>query len=208
MLGYEALSRGPAGTPLQYPDTLFGVAAECRKLWELEQLCRTKALETAYRNQAPRVLFLNVNPSVIHDEEFKQGFTKDYLKEFNIDPSNIYFEISEKNAIGDFSAFKKTIEHYKDQNYKIAIDDAGAGYSGLNLIAAVHPHYIKLDMKLVRDIDQDGYKKALVKSLYDFSCLTDIALIAEGIETEGELRTLIEIGVQYGQGYFIQFPER
>jgi diguanylate cyclase (GGDEF)-like protein len=207
ILGYEALSRGPVGTPLQYPDTLFGVAAECGKLWELEQLCRTKALESAFRNRTPQVLFLNVNPSIIHDEKFKLGFTKDYLKAFNIDPSYIYFEISEKNAISDFSGFKKTIEHYKNQNYKIAIDDAGAGYSGLNLITDVHPHYIKLDMKLVRDIDKDGFKKSLVKSLYDFSCLTDIALIAEGIETEEELRTLVEIGVQYGQGYFIQYPE-
>ncbi|SHI17865.1 diguanylate cyclase (GGDEF) domain-containing protein [Sporobacter termitidis DSM 10068] len=207
ILGYEALSRGPAGTPLQNPDALFGVAAECGKLWELEQLCRTKALETAYRDDAAFQLFLNVNPHVIHDDKFKQGFTKEYLQAFNIDPSYIYFEISEKNAVGDLPGFKKTIEHYKTQNYKIAIDDAGAGYSGLNLITDVHPHYIKLDMKLVRDIDRDAYKKSLVKSLYDFCCLTDVALIAEGIETEAELRALIEIGVHYGQGYYIQYPQ-
>lgn len=207
VLGYEALSRGPAGTPLQNPDALFGVAAECEKLWELEQLCRTKALEAAFKNGLSFQLFLNVNPDVIHDEKFKQGFTKEYLKNYNIDPSNIYFEISEKNAVDDLVGFKKTIQHYKNQNYKIAIDDAGAGYSGLNLITDVHPHYIKLDMKLVRDIDQDAYKKSLVKSLYDFCCLTDIALIAEGIETEGEMRALIEIGVHYGQGYYIQYPK-
>lgn len=207
VLGYEALSRGPAGTLLQNPDALFGIAAECGKLWELEQLCRTKALETAFKISTSFQLFLNVNPHVIHDEKFKLGFTKEYLKDFNIDPSNIYFEISEKNAVGDLSGFKKTIEHYKKQNYKIAIDDAGAGYSGLNLITDVHPHFIKLDMKLVRDIDKDAYKKSLVKSLYDFSCLTDVELIAEGIETEAELRALIEIGVHYGQGYFIQYPK-
>jgi diguanylate cyclase (GGDEF)-like protein len=206
ILGYEALSRGPVGTPLQNPDALFGVAADCGMLWELEQLCRTKALETAFKDNAAFQLFLNVDPHVIHDEKFKRGFTKEYLKEFKIDPSHIYFEISEKNAVGDLTGFKATIDHYKNQNYKIAIDDAGAGYSGLNLITDVHPHFIKLDMKLVRDIDKDVYKKALVKSLYDFSCLTDVSLIAEGIETEEELRTLIEIGVHYGQGYFIQYP--
>ena len=207
VLGYEALSRGPAGSPLQSPDALFGVAISTGKLWELEQLCRTKALETAYRNRSSFKLFLNVHPCVIHDEKFKQGFTKEYLRAYGIDPSNIYFEISERNAVGDPAGFKKTIEHYKEQNYKIAIDDAGAGYSGLNLISDVHPHFIKLDMKLIRGIDRDAYKKSLVKSLYDFCCLTEVALIAEGIETEAELRALIDIGVHYGQGYYIQVPK-
>jgi diguanylate cyclase (GGDEF)-like protein len=207
ILGYEALSRGPSGSPLESPDTLFGVAVECGKLWELELLCRTKALETVYKNNYTYKLFINVNPSVIHDEKFKQGFTKDYLRAFHIDPANILFEISEKDAVGDLNGFKKTIDHYKSQDYKIAIDDAGAGYSGLNMITDVHPHYIKLDMKLIRDIDKDAYKKALVKSLYDFCCLMKISLIAEGVETEDELRTLIDIGVHYGQGYFIQYPQ-
>lgn len=207
VLGYEALSRGPAGSPLQSPDALFGVAANCGKLWDLEQLCRTKALEAAYKNAASFKLFLNVNPSVIHDEKFKHGFTKEYLMNFDIDPSNIFFEITEKNAITDPNGFKRTIDHYKNQDYKIAIDDAGAGYSGLNLIADVRPHYIKLDMNLVRDIDKDSYKKTLVKSLYDFCCLSEVMLIAEGIETEAELRALVDIGVHYGQGYFIQYPE-
>jgi len=207
VLGYEALSRGPDKTPLHNPDAMFNVASEAGKLWELELLCRTKALEAAYKNRETVKLFLNVNPAVIHDEKFKRGFTSEYLKLYGIDPSNIFFEISEKNAVNDLDGFKKTIDHYKTQNYKIAIDDAGAGYSGLNMITDVHPHYIKLDMKLVRGIDHDAYKKALVKSLYDFSCLTGISLIAEGIETENELRTLIGIGVQYGQGYFIQVPK-
>ncbi len=207
ILGYEALSRGPEGSPLYYPDALFGVAAETGMLWELEQLCRTKALELVCQSVFPHKLFLNVNASVINDEKFKRGFTKEYLKNYNIDPSKILFEISEKNAITDLDSFNKTINHYKKQNYEIAIDDAGAGYSGLNLITDVHPHYIKLDMKLVRDIDKDNYKKSLVKCLYDFCCLTNVALIAEGIETNGELRTLIDIGVHYGQGFFIQHPQ-
>jgi EAL domain-containing protein (putative c-di-GMP-specific phosphodiesterase class I)/GGDEF domain-containing protein/CBS domain-containing protein len=207
VFGYEALSRGPAGSPLENPDTLFGVATECGKLWELELLCRTKALETAYRNQFSYKLFINVNPSIIHDEKFKQGFTKEYLKEYHIDPSEILFEISEKDAVADLAGFKKTIDHYKNQNYRIAIDDAGAGYSGLNMIADVHPHFIKLDMKLIRDIEKDAYKKALVKSLWDFCCVTEISLIAEGVETEEELRALIDIGVPYAQGYFIQYPK-
>ncbi|HEX3027298.1 MAG TPA: GGDEF domain-containing protein [Clostridia bacterium] len=207
VLGYEALSRGPVNTPLQNPDALFGVAMDCGKLWDLELLCRTRALESAYRSGGEIKLFLNVNPYVIHDEKFKRGFTKEYLENFHINPENIIFEISEKNAIGDLNGFKKTIEHYKKQNYKIAIDDAGAGYSGLNMITDIHPHSIKLDLNLIHEIDKDGYKKSLVRSLYEFCRLADISLIAEGIETEGELEALIDIGVHFGQGYFIQKPE-
>ena len=207
LLGCEALSRGPAGTPLQNPDMLFGVAAECGRLWELEGLCHAKALGAACQSGPPTRLFLNVNPAVIREENFRHRFTEESLNKFGIDPSDIIFEISEKYAVRDPDGFKTTIDQYKELYYKIAIDDAGAGYSGLNMITDVHPHYIKLDMKLIRGIDGDAYKKALVKSLYDFCCLTEISLIAEGIETESELRALIDIGVHYGQGYFIQYPK-
>lgn len=207
VLGYEALSRGPEGTPLEYPDALFGVAMDCGKLWDLEKLCRTRALENAFRCGGDIRLFLNVNPSVIHDDKFKNGFTRAYLGGYGINPENIYFEITEKSAVTDLAAFRSTIEHYKRQNYKIAIDDAGAGYSGLNMITDIHPHFIKLDMNLVRDIDKDAYRKALVKSLHEFCRLANISLIAEGVETEGELSSLIDIGVHYAQGYFIQRPQ-
>ena len=207
VLGYEALSRGPIGTPLQNPDALFGVAAECGKLWELEQLCRGKALENAFRSAPGIRLVLHVDPRVIHAETFQEGFTKEYLSRYGIDPENITFEITEKSAACDLQGFGRTIEHYRKQSYQIAIDDAGAGYSGLNLITDIRPDSIKLDMKLIHSIDGDAYKKALVKSLYEFCRLAGIILIAEGVETEGELETLIDVGVHYAQGYLIQRPE-
>ena len=109
--------------------------------------------------------------------------------------------------IKNINSFKETIEYCKSQNYQIAIDDAGSGHSGLNRICNIKPHYIKLDMELIRGIDKNSTKQAIVKSMHEFSKLTDCNLIAEGIETEDELKTLIDIGVQYGQGYFIQKPE-
>ena len=206
ILGYEALSRGPADTPLQNPDALFGIARQCGKLWDLEQLCRTRALETAFQQDSNVKLFLNVDPHIIHDEKFKQGFTKEYLRSYNINSEDIIFEITEKNAVEDVEGFKKAIDNYKGQSYKIAIDDAGAGYSGLNMISDIHPHYIKLDMNLVRSIDGDSFKKSLVKCFCEFCRTSNVFLIAEGIETVDELYTLIDIGVHYGQGYFLQRP--
>ncbi len=209
ILGHEALSRITCESKIENTEMLFKIAGSYNLLWELEQLCRTKALETAYKFMIPpysKKLFLNVNPNIINDEGFKKGFTKAFLKQFNIEPQSIIFEITERNAILDISNFVKAIEHYKDQDYKIAIDDAGAGYSGLNLISDINPHYLKLDMKLIRGIDTDSMKYALVKGMAEFSKATSTNLIAEGIEEYKELETLIDLGVQYGQGYLIQEP--
>lgn len=204
--GYEALSRGPEESILHTPDMLFKCAQRFNKLWELEFLCRSKAFEAAFKIESEFKLFLNVNPNIMQDVKFRKGFTKEYLEKFNIDPKRIIFEITEHEAINHMSDFINTVNHYKEQNYGIAIDDAGAGYSGLNLISDIHPNYIKLDMKLIRNIDRDLTKQSLIKCLNEFSTFSETPLIAEGIETEEELVKLIEIGIQYGQGFFIQRP--
>ena len=207
LLGYEALSRGPANTPLQNPDKLFSYAMEHDQLWDLEYLCRTKALESAHALQSEGKLFLNVNPNILNDPKFRHGFTKEYLSRYKIDSEKIVFEITEREAISKLSHFKKTVNHYKEQLYQIAIDDVGSGYSGLNIVTDIHPHFMKLDMKLIREIDSDTTKQSLVKSLCEFASLSQISIIAEGIETKEELCKLIELGVSYGQGYFIQKPK-
>lgn len=209
ILGHEALSRITGETFIKNPEELFSFADQCNRLWDLELLCRTKSLEAAFpecNSTSNSKLFVNVNPNIMHDIKFQQGFTKEYLSQYGITPENIIFEITERNAVNDMSSFKNTVSHYKEQTYKIAIDDAGAGYSGLNLISDIKPHYIKLDMNLIRNINSDNIKFALVKSMIELSHMANIHLIAEGIETAEELSTLINLGVQYGQGYFIQRP--
>lgn len=209
VMGHEALSRITCDSEINNPEMLFSIAGEYNRLWDLELLCRTKALEAAYKFMVPpysKMLFINVNPNILHDVNFKKGFTSDFLMQFHIEPQNVIFEITERNVILDMGGFLSTIDHYRSQDYKIAIDDAGAGYSGLNLISDVNPNYIKLDMKLIRDINKDNLKYALVKGMVELSKASDINLIAEGIETKEELETLISLGVQFGQGYFIQKP--
>ena len=207
VIGYEALSRGPQNSYMQNPEVLLKVAKECGKLWELEELFRSKALESICNSKLNVKIFLNINPEIIDSLKFKNSFTKEYLKKYHLDCENIIFEITERDVIKNMNSFKETIEYCKSQNYQIAIDDAGSGHSGLNRICYIKPHYIKLDMELIRGIDKYSTKQAIVRSMYEFSKLTDCNLIAEGIETEDELKTLIDIGVQYGQGYFIQKPE-
>jgi EAL domain-containing protein (putative c-di-GMP-specific phosphodiesterase class I) len=207
VIGYEALSRGPQGSPLERPDALFAVAAKHDLTWELEYLCRTKALEIAKDIIASKKLFLNVDPKIIKDSRFHKGHTREMLQQLYADAGNIIFEITEKTAIADYQSFRRILDNYISQGYKIAIDDTGAGYSGLKTLAQIRPHFIKVDMDLVRDIDKDSLKQAMLKALYDFSVSTSSQIIAEGIETLSELETLISLGIPYGQGYFLQRPQ-
>jgi len=207
VIGYEALSRGPQNSCMQNPEVLLDIAKECDKLWELEELFRSRALENIYNSKLNVKIFLNIDPLIIDTLKFKNSFTREYLKKYHLDCENIIFEITERDMIKNMNSFKETIEYCKSQNYQIAIDDAGSGNSGLNRICHIKPHYIKLDMELIRDIDKCSTKQAVVKGMCEFSRLTDCNLIAEGIETEDELKALIDIGVQFGQGYFIQRPE-
>ena len=206
IIGYEALSRGPVGSHLQKPDELFKVAQIYNKTWELEQLCRIKAIERADNLEKNKYLFINVDPHIFKDEKFKKGFTKDFLAEHNMSPKSIIFEITEKTCIEDYTSFRQALSNYVDQGYKIAIDDTGSGYSGLKMLNETKPHFVKIDMDLIRDINEDLFKQSLVECFVKLSEATNMKLIAEGIETEEELKTLIKLGVYAGQGFFISRP--
>lgn len=104
ILGYEALSRITCESEFENTQKLFDAAREYNRLWDLEMLSRTKALETAHKFILPpynKKLFINVNPNIMHDNTFKKGFTKDFLKQYNISPNNIIFEITERNVFGN-----------------------------------------------------------------------------------------------------------
>ena len=206
IIGYEALSRGPEGSNLERPDLLFRAATRYNLIWELEYLCRTRALEKVRNMKPSQMIFINIDPRVINDPRFQKGLTRDILEKYQVDATRVIFEITEKTAIEDYRNFRRVLENYTSQGYKIAVDDTGSGYSGLRLLAQTYPHYIKVDMELVRDIDKDGLKQAMMKALYDFAVITNSKIIAEGIETEDELAALIDIGVPYGQGYALRRP--
>ncbi|MDR2581407.1 MAG: GGDEF domain-containing protein [Fibromonadaceae bacterium] len=208
VFGYEALSRILVKDASLNIEQLFKISDRIDMSWELETLCRTKALESAKYMNTEKKLFLNVNPNTIHDAEFKKGFTKDRLDEYGLDISNIVFEITERVAIADPNTFLNLIEHYREQNYVIAIDDVGSGYSGLNAINSIMPDIIKLDRSLIRDVDKDETKRFLCKAMIDFCKNVGIKMVAEGIETEEELQTLIKLDVEYGQGYFLGVPRK
>lgn len=208
ILGYEALSRITNEEYRMNIEEMFSTAESIHAAWELETLCRSKALDAFSKHKKnDNKLFLNVNPNIIHDEHFMQGFTKERLESIGMSADNLIFEITERVAVSQKELFFESVEHYKNQNYGIAIDDVGAGFSGLNVMVDVKPRYIKLDMHLIRDIDKNETKYYLCKSLTEFCKNVGILIIAEGIETHEELHKIIQLGIDYGQGYFLAIPD-
>lgn len=205
VFGYESLSRGPAGL-LANPETMFRIASQSGVLSKLDYLCRKKGIEHAATLPDDKFLFLNVDPRILYDKDFHQGTTKAFLQSSSISSQKIIFEITEKTMIEDYAVFRAILKHYRDQGYSLALDDVGSGYSGLTLLTKIAPQFMKIDIELIRDIQHDKIKQAIVKSLLEISKVTSMKLIAEGIETEDELAWLVQMGINYGQGYFLGRP--
>ena len=206
VLGYEALSRITLPSCEFGIEQLFSAASQLQKLWEFEMLCRTRALQTARQKPMGTKLFLNVDPNIIYDPALRTGFTCEKLLEYGLDVGDLVFEITEKSEITNLTAFTAAVSHYQSQQFKIAIDDFGAGYSGFGRIGTVSPDYVKLDMNLVHGLSADPSKQALLRGLVQFCRELHIQLIAEGIETAEELAALVHLGVGYGQGYLLGRP--
>ncbi|GAB6158437.1 bifunctional diguanylate cyclase/phosphodiesterase [Desulfotomaculum varum] len=206
ILGWEALTRGPENSYFFSPAVIFNYAQEAGLLFPLEKICRELAIKNFDLTDSSQKLFLNIHPQTINDPQFVKGETMKLLKESPLSPHNLVFEITERQGIHDFHQFNKTLAHYRNQGYKVAVDDAGAGFSSLQAIAEVRPEYIKIDHSLVKDIDTNRVKQALLETFVTFAQKIGCSIIAEGIETEAELTTLRSLGVHYGQGYYLARP--
>jgi len=206
VLGWEALIRGPEKSYFHRPDAIFSFAEEEGFLYPLEKICRESALNNLGELGPGQKIFVNVHPNTINDPDFTKGETIGIIQNLQINPENVVFEITERHHIKDFISFNKTLTHYRDQGYQVAVDDAGCGFSSLQSIAEIRPDYIKIDMSLVRGIHKDRVKTALMETFVTFAEKIGCEIIAEGIEEEAELALLANIGVHYGQGYFLGRP--
>ena len=117
------------------------------------------------------------------------------------------FEVTEGEQIHDAEHLKRIFAEYGKQGFTTAIDDFGAGYSGLNLLAEFQPHVLKLDMALIRGIDQSKPRRAIVAGVVAMCRQLDIAVIAEGIESADEARCLADLGIHLMQGYWFGRPQ-
>ena len=205
VVGYEALTRVAPGR-FENTDLLFKAATENDSLWSLERLCRRKALEGLPELGAEELLFLNVQPDALYDPELRDISFLDRLGEAGLHPGRIVLEMTEHSAVRDFPAFRRTLHYFRSNGFRLAMDDVGSGYSGLQAIAELAPDFIKADMTLVRDVHRNSIKRELIATIRRFSDSTGITLIAEGVETQDELKSLRELGVRCAQGFLFARP--
>lgn len=207
IFGWEALVRCYAkNNYFNSSAILFDFAEDIGALFLLEKTCRHSAVRNFGVFSSEQKLFINIHPKTMLDPNFKSGQTLECLHEYGLKPINIVFEITERHSLKDFSNFYRALEHYRADGYGVAIDDVGAGYSGLTHLAEIRPDFIKIDMGIVRDVDTNPVKRSLIESLLYFAEKIGCRVIAEGIERDRELTALVSIGVHYGQGFYIAHP--
>lgn len=196
--GYEALCRFSA-TPYRPPNVWFDDAAEVGLQMELELFVIEVALGMLPDLAPACYLALNASPATL-----ASGQLVDMIA--GADSSRIVVEITEHAAIDDLDVLLMEIDRLREMGARVAVDDAGAGYSGLQQIIRLRPDVIKLDMSLTQNVDKDLARRALTSAMVQFAKDTNARVVAEGIETEAEMRTLKDLGVEQGQGYYLGKP--
>ncbi len=121
-------------------------------------------------------------------------------------PSDVVLEVSERTPVSDLARLRRVVADLRKRGFRIAIDDAGAGHASMLVIAEVQPEFVKIDRLLIHGVDVSAARRALVVSLLSFGAHINARIIAEGIETEDELQTLLSLGVEFGQGWHLGRP--
>jgi EAL domain-containing protein (putative c-di-GMP-specific phosphodiesterase class I) len=197
VVGLEALARF-SGPPNRSPELWFREAAGLGLGEDLELTAIRMALRSL--DCVPPDAHLAVNTS--HRTAMSPRLL-DVLSQ--VDASRIVVEITEHEQADDYEAFRRSLEALRRRGVRVAIDDAGAGFS-LRHALALDPHILKLDISLTRDIDNDRARRALASALVRFAEEMDVTMIAEGIESDAELQELLGLGVMYGQGFLLGVP--
>lgn len=201
-LGYEALARGPKGSPLEAPELLFTLAAKAGLIFQLENLCQESLIKQA-AIPSNQYIFVNIEPSLLE----KKVYQKLLLFEGSASLKNkIVIEITERMAIKDYHSIDSILKDIRLKGFKIAVDDVGSGYASLESIAYFKPDFIKINNSLIIGIHKDFIKQEIAKTLIDIAKKIQSKTIAEGIEYSEDLSYLQKSGVDYGQGFYFSYP--
>ena len=198
LVGSEALSRF-RGPPKRGPEGWFAEASEVGLLVELELAAVRAAFAAVPSLPSNTCLAVNVSPATVIGSTFQKLVRK-------TDGRRIVVEVTEHAPIADYARMNDAMQRIKAEGVRLAIDDAGAGFASLRHILRLEPDFIKLDRTLIRGIAKDRSKQALAVGLISFAEKIGATIVAEGIETAAELGALAELGVQYGQGFYLARP--
>lgn len=202
IFGYEALVRG-----LQN-ESAFSVIDQVNddNRYLFDQLCRVKAIALAAKLKLDSMLSINFLPNAIYKPERCIRTTLEAAKEYGFPTNRIMFEFTENENISDTEFVKGIVEYYKKSGFITALDDFGSGYAGLGLLADFQTNIIKFDMKLIRNIDQDSTRQAIIKNCVNLFAELNITSLAEGVETIEEMLWLRDSGIDLMQGYLFAKP--
>jgi EAL domain-containing protein (putative c-di-GMP-specific phosphodiesterase class I) len=202
--GHEALVRGPNGEAA--PSILANVTEDNR--YRFDQLCRVKAIEAAGRLFDDEHLRLSINfmPNAVYEPAACIRTSLEAARRVGFPSERIMFEFTEDERVHDAGHIERIIAEYRRLGFITALDDFGAGYAGLKLLAEYQPDLLKIDMALLRGIDASQAKQVIVAGIAEIARALDITVIAEGVETEKELTVLRATGIRLFQGYLIARP--
>jgi EAL domain-containing protein (putative c-di-GMP-specific phosphodiesterase class I) len=202
IFAHEALVRGPNNEPA---GTVFA-AVNDSNLYRFDQLCRVRAIELAAALNLETMISVNFMPNAIYQPERCIQTTLEAAARCQFPLERIIFEITESEQVQDIQHLRRIAEHYRQVGFTVAIDDFGAGYSGLNLLAEVPADLLKLDMALIRGVEADTTRQAIIYGVIDTATRLSMRLIAEGVETYEEFKVLRAMGIELFQGYLFARP--
>jgi len=202
VFAYEALVRGTSGEPAA---SVLGRITEANR-YAFDQRCRVRAVEMAAALGIRTKLSINFLPNAVYEPSRCLRTTLEAARRTGFPVENIIFETTEEERVHDAERLKAIFVEYRHQGFMTAIDDFGAGYAGLNLLADFQPDIVKLDMALIRGIDTDRARQTIVGGIVGICRLLGIKVIAEGVETKDEMVTLLDLGIGLMQGYLFARP--
>lgn len=202
IFAHEALLRTEEPTFAQ-PQDLVLAAERLRRLYELGARIR-EAATAAYRADKPGgLLFINLHPPELLDPDLGAPGAP-----LTLVADRVVLEVTERVSLDSLTDVRSRVSALRETGFRLAIDNLGAGYAGLTSFASLQPEFVKIDMSLVRGIDQDPIKQRLFRSMSQLCSDMGIRIIAEGVETAGERDTLAELGCELFQGYLFAHPAR
>jgi EAL domain-containing protein (putative c-di-GMP-specific phosphodiesterase class I) len=202
--GYEALVRGINGEPA------FSILSQVNDdiRYRFDQASRVMAIETAGALFAGRDLRLSINfmPNAVYEPSACIQKSLAAAKRAQFPHNNLMFEFTENERMTDPAHVQRIVDTYRKFGFWTALDDFGAGYAGLGLLARWQPDLIKIDMELLRDIHHSRAKQAIIAGIVGIARTLDVKVLAEGVENEQELAVLRAAGISLFQGYYFAKP--
>ncbi len=207
VMGYEALSRAAQTDAEELGVHLFVAASRAELDGELDQTCRQLSVDRRPEMTEERRLFINCLPPAFFEPNRQLDDLVSRWLDDGLKPEQLVFEVTEKITHEQAVRIMPTVQRLRDRGFQFALDDVGTGAANLRLLADLDPTYIKMDITLTQEIHKSKRKRELAQYLLDLANKSGAALIAEGIESKAELQTVVDLGVQYGQGYHLGKPK-